>query len=171
MTITFHDLWENHPKDTYPCSTDGKRHFDDQCAIRVGVSLAKCGYDVTQLKRAGNLDFCWHHSKQEGHILRAEELADALSRTRVPGVSAMRKVDQTRDFATELKGKRGIIFFKDYWRRGNEAQRSGDHIDLWNGRNITGGIISYLRVRWGFNVEGYMSDFRKSKEVWFWEVK
>jgi len=121
MAIMFHDLWENHPKNKYPCSTNRKIHFDDQCAIRVSTALAKCGYNVTQLKYTGTLDFCWHHPKQEGHILRAEELANALDRTCIPGVSATQKAGQTRDFAIELRGKRGIIFFKDYWRQGNEG--------------------------------------------------
>ena len=43
-------------------------------------------------------------------------------------------------FQTELKGKTGVIFFKDYWQRGKERfeARSGDHIDLWNKDEITG---------------------------------
>jgi len=170
MAITFHDLWGNYPKNEYPCSTNGKRQFDDQCAIRVGVALTKCGYNITQLKPAGKLEFCWHHPKQDGHILRAEELANALHRTRIPSVSVTQKVNQARDFAIELRGKTGIIFFKDYWRRGTEAQPSGDHIDLWNGSNITDGALSYLRVQFGLHWEGRISDFRKSKEIWFWSV-
>jgi len=71
--------------DNHPCS---KKDFPDQCAIRVGVALAKCGFDVTKLQIGGKLRFCWQHSKREGHILAAEELANALDRTRIPGISA-----------------------------------------------------------------------------------
>lgn len=171
VTVTFESLWKNHATRDDPCSKDGKSNFSDQCAIRVGVALAKSGYDVTQLKRGGMPRFCWHHTEKEGHILAAEELANALDRTRIPGISATFKVDQNKDFADVLNGKKGIIFFKDYWARGGETtHRTGDHIDLWNGYKLPD-LISYFRIQWGLSFEGFMTDFRKSKEVWFWEVR
>jgi len=172
VTITFSNLWDNYPSDDSPCRKDGTSNFSDQCAIRVGIALAKSGYDVTQLKRGGQPRFCWYHPAKDGHVLAAEELANALDRTRIPGVSATVKVDQVKDFADELDGKKGIIFFKDYWARGGEtSNRTGDHIDLWNGSNITGGLISYFRIQWGLRWDGRLTDFRKSKEVWFWDIK
>ncbi|MGK3163686.1 T6SS effector amidase Tae4 family protein [Serratia marcescens] len=51
--------------------------FDDQCAIRIGAALVHCGYDVSKLS---GVNFCWLHKKSEGHILRAEELANTLGR-------------------------------------------------------------------------------------------
>ncbi|MCG8156530.1 hypothetical protein JMY81_14865 [Brenneria goodwinii] len=64
-----------------------------------------------------------------------------------------------------------MIFFKDFWRRGNESfpNRSGDHIDLWNGTRLTT-KLSYLRIQWGVSIEGIASDFFDSKEIWFWKV-
>ncbi|WP_261154046.1 type VI secretion system amidase effector protein Tae4 [Serratia ficaria] len=171
MPITFSSLWENHPEvngDANPClKPNGDKAFDDQCAIRVGTALARCGYDVTKLS---GVNFCWLHPKSEGHILRAEELAHALARTPVPGLGRMVKVTPDK-FDQVLKGQTGIIFFKDYWRRGNESfrNRSGDHIDLWNGSRLTS-KLSYVRIQWGVSWDGTISSFFKSKEVWFWRV-
>lgn len=93
MSITFAALWSAHPEingDESPCRRkDGHKAFDDQCAIRVGTALARCGYDVTKL----HAEFCWLHPKQQGHILRAEELANALKRTSIPGLFPAIKVD------------------------------------------------------------------------------
>jgi len=171
VTITFAELWDNHPTDDGPCSKDGKSNFSDQCAIRIGVALAKSGYDVTKLQRAGKPRFCWHHPAKDGHVLAAEELANALDRTRIPGVSATTKIKPGAGYADKLDGKKGIIFFKDYWARGGETtHRSGDHIDLWNGSRLTE-LSSYFRVQCGISWDGIWSDFSKSKEVWFWEIR
>lgn len=170
MSIHFSELWNAHPEvkgDENPCRRkDGHKAFDDQCAIRIGTALARCGYDVTTLR----VQFCWLHPKSEGHILRAEELANALKNARIPGVFPMVKVSAD-NFEEVLKNQRGIIFFKDYWRRGNESffNRSGDHIDLWNGDRLTT-KLSYLRIQWGLNVDGLWSSFANAKEIWFWKV-
>ncbi|WP_394357110.1 T6SS effector amidase Tae4 family protein [Cronobacter malonaticus] len=91
VTITFSQLWEAHPEingDADPCrKPDGHKAFNDQCAIRLGVALTRCGYDVSRLKLAQ----CWYHPKAEGHVLRAEELANAL------------KKRQSRAFSERLK--------------------------------------------------------------------
>ncbi|MDK1703082.1 type VI secretion system amidase effector protein Tae4 [Serratia rubidaea] len=167
MPITFNTLWENHPEingDANPCR---KSNGDDQCAIRIGTALARCGYDVTKLS---GVTSCWMHPKSDGHILRAEELANALARTAVPGLGRMVKVAPAK-FDQALKGQTGIIFFKDYWRRKNESfrNRSGDHIDLWNGTRLTS-KLSYVRIQWGVSWEGTISNYFKSREIWFWRV-
>ena len=70
----------------------------------------------------------------------------------------------------DLAGRTGVIFFKDYWTRGNEpfANRSGDHIDLWNKSRISGASMLYRAL---IEMLGLVSDLNKSKAVWFWEVK
>lgn len=43
----------------------------------------------------------------------------------------------------KIEGKRGIVFFQNYWGPGNQ----GDHIDLWNGSRLTdwsSGFVSTL---------------------------
>ena len=74
--LTFQKLWENHPsvseEDDNPCTTNGKINFSNQCAIRLGVGLAKCGVKTYQIPGATH---CWHkHDKSQGHIIRAEKL-------------------------------------------------------------------------------------------------
>ncbi|NLY33627.1 MAG: hypothetical protein GX040_02810 [Alcaligenaceae bacterium] len=170
MNINFAKLWKYHPEingDKNPCrKKDGSKAFDDQCAIRIGFALAQCGYDITKLKA----ESCWFHSKCEGHILRAEELANALSRTVIPGIFPVLKITAA-NFEDALKNQTGIMFFKDYWRRGKESfdNRTGDHIDLWNGSRLTT-LSSWFRIQWGLSIEGEFSDFFDSKEIWFWKV-
>ena len=179
--LTFQKLWENHPTITgndNPCKTNGKPNFPNQCAIRLGVSLAKCGVKTYHIPGAIH---CWHkHDKSLGHIIRAEELANGLNRYIIPGLQKVVKVSPD-DFAKELSGKRGIIFFKDYWQRTNNGKkesfrnRSGDHIDLWNGHRITDwrswGRIHARIGSFGLHtfVPGW-SDLEDSKSVWFWRV-
>lgn len=81
----------------------------------------------------------------------------------------MIKVNPAR-FQDELKDKTGVIFFKDYWQRGNETfeNRSGDHIDLWNQTRLTGRPMWLREINEFF---GAQSDLNKAKEIWFWEVK
>ncbi len=74
--VKFDTLWDNHPTvdsilDDVPCKTNGSRAFDNQCAIRLGVSLEKSGVDTRSFKGVR----CWHNHGT-GHILRAEELAN-----------------------------------------------------------------------------------------------
>ncbi|EJH4502988.1 hypothetical protein SMB93_004125 [Cronobacter sakazakii] len=170
MSITFAALWNAHPEvkgDENPCKRpDGHKAFEDQCAIRLGTALARCGYDVTRL----HAQFCWYHSKSAGHILRAEEMANALKRTSIPGIFPACKVDAS-NFEEVLKNQCGIIFFKDYWCRGNESflNRSGDHIDLWNGSRLST-RFSYLRIHWGISIEGLWSSFSHAREIWFWKM-
>lgn len=164
--LSFDKLWNAHPTisgNENPCSKD----FTNQCAIRVGVALAACGVDTTKIPGATH---CWHHPKSEGHILRAQELADGMSKASIGGIGSRISIDPKK-ISEELRGKKGIIFFADYWQRSGEADRnrSGDHIDLWNGSRLTT-LSSWFRIQWGFSIDGYWSDFGKSKKVWFWSV-
>ncbi|UVL84909.1 type VI secretion system amidase effector protein Tae4 [Pseudomonas sp. B21-028] len=76
------------------------------------------------------------------------------------------KTTKSEDFEDALKGQQGVIFFKGFWRRANEttAGRSGDHVDLWNGRRLTD-WMSYVRIQMGFSIEGTFSDFHDSKYI------
>ncbi len=77
--VTFQKLWENHPTITdndNPCKTNGTLNYANQCAIRVGASLAKCGVNISRIPETLH---CWHkHDKSLGHIIRAEKLANGL---------------------------------------------------------------------------------------------
>ncbi len=91
--------------------------------------------------------------------MRAEERANALRISPFNGMAPLVKVT-VKNFEFVLRNERGIVFFKDFWRRGNEtfANRTGDHIDLWNGKRLTA-RFTWFRIQWGFHVEGVASDF------------
>lgn len=169
--VTFNKLWDNHPTITgidNPCTTNGKSNFSDQCAIKVGVALSACGVNTSILPGARH---CWYHNKSFGHVLAAEELAKGIKKNPVIGLGKLQEIDP-KDFKTLLRGKRGIIFFKDYWARGGETIRnkSGDHIDLWNGSRLTD-WHTWARIQLNISWEGRWSDYKKSKEIWFWRVR
>lgn len=172
--VTFRQLWQAHPQvigEDNPCATNGKLYFPNQCAIRVGVALAACGVNTKSLP---GVRHCWQHKNIPGHVLAAEELANGLKQYPIPGIKKHVKVDPT-EFKSKLRSKKGIIFFKDYWQRTNNGKqesfrnRSGDHIDLWNGFRLAHrrSIVQiYLRI----GSFGLGSDHRQAKEIWFWEV-
>lgn len=168
--LTFQKLWENHPTisgDDNPCTTDGKVNFSDQCAIRIGVALSKCGVNTANMP---GVRYCWQHDKSAGHILAAEELANGLKGSHIAGMGRLQKIEPNK-FKDKISSQKGIIFFKDYWSRSGESyrNRSGDHIDLWNGSRLTD-WFTWIRIQAGFSWEGRFSDYRKSKEIWFWRV-
>ena len=88
-------------------------------------------------------------------IMRVESLANHLLAKY--GLSARRvyEINRTDTLASavfhKLSNVKGIIFFKDIdgFRGG-----VGDHIDLWDGRQATGGAY-----------------FDSAMAVWFWEIK
>jgi len=168
--IRFKELWENHPTisgEDNPCSTKGKINFSDQCAIKVGVALSSCGVNTSHIPGARH---CWYHEKSQGHVLAAEDLEKGIKQRHIPGTGKMKKIE-SKDFKKILNGKKGIIFFKDYWARNGETKRnkSGDHIDLWNGSRLTD-WKTWARIQLHLSWEGSWSDYRQSKEVWFWAV-
>lgn len=150
----FQKLWQHHPTGEFPCSTDGKKNFENQCAIRMGACLAKAGIDTADwpVRR------CWQHKKEEAHVLAAEELAHALCRIIVPGMKKVEKFSGKEDF-DKIKRRQGIVLFKNFYGPGMQ----GDHIDLWNGWRLSS-LASLISVYtpWG-------SKYHKG-EIWFWEV-
>lgn len=176
----FKQLWENHPVITgevNPCCTNGKPNFHDQCAIRLGTALAACGVDTSKLP---GVRHCWYHDKKYGHTLSAEELAKSLKDWPVYGVGTFQAIEPS-EFAEKISGMTGIIFFKDYWQRTVNGRketyrnRSGDHIDLWNGNRITD-YRSWARIHLrigNFGLHSFApgwSDLEDSKTIWFWSV-
>lgn len=129
--ISFKKLWKNHPTvesfiDDAPCKVNGKRAFTNQCAIRMGQALHKSGIKLDSFKGAK----CWHNH-QPTHILRAEELANWIKSPFSPLKNII--VFKGADGFSQISGRKGIIFFKDYYGPGDQ----GDHIDLWNGSRLT----------------------------------
>lgn len=163
---TFKDVWSAFNAQPHrPCTNPT---FTNQCAIRVSQALMDCGVDLSSLRATR----CWNDKSayNSKHIIRAEEFAVWLKRSSLPGLGATETADPG-NFQNELNGKTGIVFFKDYWQRTNEtpANRSGDHIDLWNVNRTTGYWFSWTRDFWEFLSSNY-SDRNNSREVWFWSI-
>lgn len=113
-------------------------------------------------------------SKAKPAAIRAEELAAWLRRQPFCGLPTQPLTITGQDWQQKIKGKTGIIFFKDYWARDGEiSHASGDHIDLWNKDRLTPSLSSFLRFTLGLQSIGWLSvsDLGKAKEILFWEVK
>lgn len=154
----FDTLWKNHPTisdDDFPCTSHGENNFDNQCAIRLGECMERSGLKTKSLP----VRRCWFHKDKPGHILAAEELAKALEKFSItPKIQKPIKFSGKNGFS-KIAGKRGIIFFKDYY--GPSSQ--GDHIDLWNGSRLT-----RFSSHWDFLIMGG-GRYQKA-EVWFFPV-
>lgn len=163
--VKFKKLWDSYP-DEPPCN---KKDFSDQCAIKVGSALAKCGVKTTLLVKKSR--HCWHHNVSEGHTLAAEELAAGLKKVKIEGIGKALEIKPEK-FKSQLAGKKGIVFFKDYWlRSADKPERpTGDHIDLWNGSRLTD-WKTWIRIQFGLVIPGVWSDLEKSKKILFWQVR
>ncbi len=77
------------------------------------------------------------------------------------------------EFEDAIWGRTGIVFFKDYWRRGNQQALTGDHIDLWDGNELAseGAIFTFFRLNTPRILEPFdVSDLKRPSEVLFWEL-
>lgn len=168
--LDFEVLWKNYPDKNFMkarCQNKQKSSsapFGNYCAIMLSEALIKTGASTVNAK----VKKCWSHTGMR-HILLAEEMANWLNKSNIGGLGKVEKVDPKK-FQDKLGNRTGIVFFKDYWQRGNESLngRSGDHIDLWNKSEITS---SGMFARSVYEFFGAVSDFNDSKEVWFWEIK
>lgn len=160
---TFSDLWSSYDTGK-PCNGP----FSNQCAIRLSEALLQAEVSLSGFGGAR----CWSDDSENGgkHIIRAEEFGNWLARGSLPGLGATQKVDP-KTYQTELNGKTGIIFFKDYWQRSGETfeNRSGDHIDLWNKNRTSDYAFGWTRDFWEWALSS-TSDRNDSREVWFWSV-
>lgn len=176
--LEFSRLWNNHPfnrnepaparmlQDTKvgdKIIPKGSPSFLNQCAIRMGTALREAGVTMSQI---GNPRVSWYHPKDRMYVLVAQELANGLSSANINGLGKVIKVKDPKNFHKELFGKKGIIFFKDYWRRSGEKEPTGDHIDVWNGYRTSAKWL----IEW-FSWIGYTENYGFSKEIWFWEVE
>lgn len=165
----FKTLWEKYPSTHQMKSTcrntqaESNNPHDNYCAINLSECFNKSGFSVNGARGVK----CWGH-KGPNHILRAEDFADWLTRL-PPSIVSLRESIDPKKFQNLLEGRTGIVFFKDYWTRGNERteNRSGDHIDLWNKNKITSGSMFARNIS---EFLGFDSDLNASREIAFWEV-
>lgn len=156
---TFQQLLTSY-RDWTPCPGP----FPDQCAIRLGQALEGAGVSTAPFKGVT----CWGDPGHR-HIIRAEQLAAWIGATAFPGRGAKQML-VPKDFQSQVDGRTGIIFFKDYWTRGSESfdNRSGDHIDLWNIN-----ALGHDATRWTRGIEElfhFVSNLNDSRSISFWPV-
>jgi len=182
VPVTFKELWSNFAGEkTPPYNVNGKapKGFENQCAIRMSVTLHRVGVKMTSfsssvVKPEGK-------ASTIGRILlnnmatstRANEMAQWLNTRPICGVGARQDVTGS-NWESKVKGKTGIIFFGEYWSRDDEssAGASGGHIDLWNKDTLTPGWASTLRFTFRISRLPFAySDLGKSKRIYFFEVK
>jgi len=165
--VRFSELWSSCPSSA-PClnPSTGKPAYDNQCAIRVGAALAKCGVSFKSFKGPR----CEFGPAGNGMVLRAQELADWLGQR--PFDNCPRpSVSPGKGFRTSLAAKTGIVFFKDYWLRDGEKLPTGDHIDLWNMDRLTPSWQTFARFSLGISrLPSIYSDLENSRSVMFWPI-
>lgn len=165
MSFSFESLWDNFPstptKHLNP--NTNKPTFDNYCAINLSEALYNVGVKTNTFTGTK----CWACPKGGIHIIRAQEMADWLKTKPFPELGDMISLNPD---SFEDNDQKGIIFLKDYWRRGNQKERTGDHIDLWNGSRMTS-VSSWFRAQWGISWDGIYSDYSLSKEILFWPIK
>lgn len=162
VNLGFGRMWQNHPnishQEMQPCRRpDGVPNFANQCAIRMGVCLAKSnlfdGYDGVQ---------CWFGHQGEGHALRAREVALWLRNNR----SRFGQVEvHTNAKWQDFVDRTGIVYCQNFWGENNQ----GDHVDLWDG---TGEFMGSGAFSWEgpAMASGGLDYFERAEEVWFWPV-
>lgn len=153
----FSNLWKNHPgpgdaakPETYPCD---RPLFENQCAIRMGVALEASGIDTTSFNvRRCSKVYPALKSHAPGHILAAQELADALDHySRLHWLKrALKLKGSLHTNRSQLGSQKGIIFIQNGWG-------ATDHIDLWDGtsRKFRGGGSTFDLV---------------GQHIWFWQL-
>lgn len=181
--LNFDVMWKAHPLNWSPPEPTPFRHapvrksdshnpFDilqeappppiyaDQCAIKMSIALQEGGVSLeTYPKNRSEYRDVYAIKKKYRGALAAEELANWLIKvlgepTKLPPNTAQ----------TSVQGKKGIIFFKNFWQRPGEVGNQGDHIDLWDGSTTP-----YADPRqYGNGPDNY---FRRSEVVWFWELQ
>jgi hypothetical protein len=148
--------------------------YGDQCAARVSVAIHGVGVDMKSFNGFAEL------VNGKKAAMRAEELADWLKKQPFCGLPTKPEDVAGDDWRDKIKGRTGIVFFKDYWLRDGEKSPTGDHIDLWNGSRLTrgsGGFTGFattsLRFTFGIRSSSWFdfSDLGKSTRILFWEIK
>ncbi len=144
----FDKLWLKHPFPKYPCD---QGLFPNQCAIRLGIALDSADIHIRDGVRRCSNNYTKLKDHHPGHILSAQELANALAKNPAllgQTVKLSKKPGSIQNNLRNLAGKKGILFILNGWG-------STDHIDLWNCSSLKGGDSSFLQV---------------GEQIWFWQI-
>jgi hypothetical protein len=183
MAVSFQELWNNYPSgDPY-----NNPDYPDQCAIRMSVTFHRVGIEMKSFSQklikpaAGKESIGRIILDGKATATRADELADWLKHQPFAGCPKPENITGP-DWESKVKGRTGIIAFKNYWARSmSETNPTGGHIDLWNGTRLTisssegllgviGRGIGISSAHFPGTTIGY-SDLSKATEILFWEIK
>jgi hypothetical protein len=178
--VTFATLWAGYPSSPpYVDPKTGKPPpgYSNQCAIKISASVHAAGVEMKSFKGRSKIVL---NGKNAAGL--AEELAAWLKTQPFCGLPTKPEAVTGADWQTKIKGRTGIVYFADYWKRNTDAKErpTGDHIDLWNGSRLTAsGLLGTLTTMARFLGQrsigagtdwGY-SDLGTSREILFWEVR
>ena len=119
--------------------------------MHLTAALGKSGVSLQGFR--GALSQCEIAPTGNGLPIRAQEVADWLTRRPFPGLQRPRTLTPGDGFADKLAGLTGIIFFQHYWLRDGEKLNqnpaapygTGNHIDLWNRSRLPMSTQTVLR--------------------------
>jgi Type VI secretion system (T6SS), amidase effector protein 4 len=92
----------------------------------------------------------------EKFYVRAQQLANHIAYTFGP--PDIRCSGATAVHSKKLQGLTGVIFLTHCWA----SRADGDHIDLWNGKN--------LEIESNYPLPAQIAMIAKARECWFWKV-
>ena len=173
--IVFATLWENFEiiKGTHLDPALKRDPFSNYCAINLSNALLKSGVDLDTYNGVK----CWGCLAIENnseHAIRAAELANWLKNSSVQGIGSPVSLNG-ENFKDYISGKKGIVYFEDYWQREGQSERTGDHIDLWDGNEMASSswFGTQFRLMFPDIAESLFntSSLYKSRIVLFWEIE
>lgn len=143
--------------------TDGNR-----CAMVLGQAL-RLKPDTAEASMFGKpfaSDLARNQPFAKKFFVKAWDLTEKVLKTWGPATLRI----NGNDAATALSGRTGFLFLEDCWQTPTEKMnkrlfgvdvKSGDHVDLWNGKNLA---IYPDRM-------DSMALLKTSRKVWYWECK
>lgn len=172
--VTFKELWNKYPKEKLEHETNGV--IDNYCAIHLSEAFLQNEINFKHYKEAK----CWGCTTGNNnvHPIRAQELANWFKKQPFIGCPKPEKYTG-ENYEENIDGRTGIIFFKDYWQRPKEIgteKRTGDHIDLWDGKGLNklagyNLLENFVTNTLGIYIDSIYSNKEKSKQVLFWEIQ
>lgn len=154
--------YQDYLVDSAPC----KAGIKNQCAVRMSVALVRCGFSLDafdpQSRVHRGLQSC---RLSHPHLLGAEELARYL--VRMWGEPEKFVGSSLGNARASLRGRTGVIYFNNCFRREAGGPLTGDHIDMWDGEHYYNQII---HVGAGGDACIRADLFDRADAVWFFQL-
>ena len=166
------DKFENIKNSHFDSSGD-KPLFSNYCAINLSHALLKSGVTINSGNVVSTRWGCNDKNYKNEHVIRAQELANWLKISKINGFGNLKELNGST-FKHYVSGKKGIIFFKDYWQRSTDTgnNRTGDHIDIWTGNGLPSEsfFTDFFRLNFPEITESIfgVSSLYQSRVVYFW---